>query len=373
MRQEFFLPHFCLFKNEKKYYIEAMISTARLQLIFFMILTAGVSVLIFFIFKPYLAPIFLAAIIAIVFHPFYKRLLKIFGDKKSLVSLITVLIVLAVILVPSIFIGISLFEEATTFYNHISFGQYETGGFLNTVTGFFENKIRTFAPKIPIDAGEYLKKFASWLAGNLDNFFSGFFNIFIDLIIMIISLFYFLRDGERMAKGLVALSPLADYYDEQIIKKVGLAINSIVRGSLIIALVKGFLTAVGFAIFSVPNPILWGAVSAFASLIPFIGSWIVIAPALFYLFTTGLYVNLIGLAIWGVVFIGLSDNVLSPILIKRGMKIHPFLILLSVFGGLGFFGPIGFIAGPVALSLLFALFEIYPLITKKIIYEKSPN
>lgn len=350
-----------------------MISTARLQLIFFMILTAGVSLLTFFIFKPYLVPIFLAAIIAIVSHPFYERLLRALRDKKTLASLLTVLIVLAFILIPSVFIGISLFGEATSFYNHITFGQSENGGFLNIVTGFFEKKISAFAPGIPVDIGEYLKKFASWLTGNLDNFFSGFFKILIDLLIMIISLFYFLRDGGRIVKRIVAISPLADSYDEQIIKKVGLAINSIVRGSFIIALTKGFLTAMGFFFFSVPNPILWGTVSAFASLIPFIGSWAVIAPALLYLFTTGSYINLIGLAIWGVVFVGLSDNVLTPLLLKKGMKIHPFLILLSVFGGLGLFGPIGFIAGPIALSLLFALFEIYPLITKKIIYEKNDN
>ncbi|MDE2218725.1 MAG: AI-2E family transporter, partial [Patescibacteria group bacterium] len=228
-----------------------MISTARLQLIFFMILTAGVSALTFFIFKPYLAPVFLAAIIAIASHPFYERLLQIFGNKKSSASFVAVFVIIAVILIPSVFIGMSLFGEATNFYNRIPFGQHESGGFLNAITNFFEKKISAFAPKIPIDAGEYLKKIASWLAGNLNNFFSGFFNILIDLLLMTVSLFYFLRDGDRMVKKLVALSPLADYYDEQIIKKVESAINSIVRGSLAIALIKGFLTAAGFAIFSV--------------------------------------------------------------------------------------------------------------------------
>ncbi|MDE2218717.1 MAG: AI-2E family transporter, partial [Patescibacteria group bacterium] len=228
-----------------------MISTARLQLIFFMILTAGVSALTFFIFRPYLAPVFLAAIVAIASHPFYERLLKIFGNKKSPASFAAVFVIIAIILVPSVFMGISLFGEAMNFYNRISFGQYESGGFLNTAVNFLEKKINVFAPKISINAGEYLKKFASWLAGNLNNVFSGFFNILIDSLLMIVSLFYFLRDGDRMVKKLVALSPLADYYDEQIIKKVESAINSIVRGSLAIALIKGFLTAAGFAIFSV--------------------------------------------------------------------------------------------------------------------------
>lgn len=350
-----------------------MISTARLQLIFFMILTAGISALAFFIFKPYIAPIFLAAIIAIVFHPLYKRLLIFFKEKKSIASLASVVIVLGAILIPSIFIGIALYKEATTFYFHVSSAQTGNEGILSAVTNFFEKRLSVFAPEISVDIGEYLQKFTSWAVGHLDNLFSSFFKILIGLLFMIVSLFYFLRDGERIVHRLVSLSPLADSYDEQIMKKVGLSINSIVRGSLAIALIKGFLTALGFAIFSIPNPILWGTVSAFASLIPFVGSSIVIVPAILYLFAAGSLFNLIGFAAWGVVFVGLSDNVLTPLLMKRGMKIHPFLILLSIFGGLGFFGPIGFIAGPVVLSLLFALFEIYPLITKKIIYEKNSN
>jgi predicted PurR-regulated permease PerM len=246
-------------------------------------------------------------------------------------------------------------------------------GALNIAAKFFEEKITVLAPEISINIGEYLQRISSWIIEHLDNFFSSFFKVLIGLLLMIISLFYFLRDGERMVKRLISLSPLADSYDEQIMKKVGSAINSIVRGSLAIALIKGFLTALGFAIFSIPNPILWGTVTAFASFIPIVGSSIVVAPAVLYLFATSSLASSIGFAVWGIAFVGLSDNVLSPILMERGMKIHPFLLLLSIFGGLGLFGPIGFIAGPVVLSLLFALFDIYPLITKKIIYEKNNN
>lgn len=348
-----------------------MISTARLQLIFFMILTAGVSVLAFFIFKPYIGPIFLAAIIAIVFHPFYKWLIKIFGGKNSLASFAAVFIAVVIILVPAIFIGIALFKEATAFYNNISSGQIGGEGILSMAVNFFEDKINFLVPEFSIDLGEYLKNFANWIVEHLDNFFSSFFKILIGLLLMIISLFYFLKDGERIVKRLIAFSPLADSYDEQIMKRVGLAINSIVRGSLIIALTKGFLTALGFAIFGIPNPVLWGVVSAFASFIPVVGSSVVIIPAILYLFVASSYAGAIGFAFWGIALVGLSDNLLSPLLMKKGMHIHPFLILLSIFGGLGFFGPIGFIVGPVALSLLFALFDIYPLITKKIIDEKN--
>lgn len=350
-----------------------MISTGRLQLIFFMILTVGVSVLSFFLFKPYIAPIFLAAIMSIVFYPLYKKLLKIFRYKKSLTSGVAVIIIFGAILIPSIFIGISLYKEAISFYFQISSVQGGNEGILNMITGFFEKKASVFVPEVSIDIGQYLQKLISWTIEHFDNFFSSFFKILIGLILMFVSLFYFLRDGDRMIKRMVSLSPLADSYDEQIIKKMGTAINSIVKGSLAIALIKGILTALGFTIFSIPNPILWGVVTAFASFIPIIGSSIVVVPAILYLFVSSSLASTIGFALWGLVFVGFSDNILSPVLLERGMKIHPFLILLSIFGGLGLFGPIGFIAGPVLLSLLFALFDIYPLITQKIIHEENSN
>lgn len=319
----------------------------------------------FFIFKPYLASIFLAGVIAIASHPLYKKILQVFGGKNSIASFFAVFIILATVLIPAFFIGLALFTEATDLYNNVSYWQTGSEDFLNALTKFAEEKIKVFSPNFSIDLVSYLSSFANWIIDHIDNFFSSLFSVLIGLLLMIISLFYFLKEGDKIIKKLISLSPLADSYDEQVVKRVGMAINSIVRGSLIIALVKGFLTALGFAIFGIPNPILWGVMSAMSSFVPVVGSGVVIAPAVLYLSVVSSYPVAIGLAIWGVALIGLADNFLSPILMKKGMMIHPFIILLSILGGIGFFGPVGFIAGPVVLSLLFALFDIYPLITKK--------
>ena len=108
-----------------------------------------------------------------------------------------------------------------------------------------------------------------------------------------------------------------------------------------------------------PNPVLWGLVAALAALIPGIGTALILIPAIGYLFFTGSTGAAIGLLIWGVVAVGLIDNFLGPMLVNRGVKIHPFLILLSIFGGLSFFGPVGFVLGPLIIALVFALLEIY--------------
>ena len=176
---------------------------------------------------------------------------------------------------------------------------------------------------------------------------------------MLFALFYLLRDGNRLKKSLMNISPLADNYDEIIFSKLRRAIRSVVVGSLTVSVIQGVLTGIGFYIFGIPNPALWGSFAVIAALIPGIGTSLIIVPGVLYLFFTGLHLHALGLLIFGVVAVGLIDNYLGPILVNRGVNIHPFIILLSVMGGLIFFGPIGFIAGPLIVALLFALLEVY--------------
>jgi predicted PurR-regulated permease PerM len=160
------------------------------------------------------------------------------------------------------------------------------------------------------------------------------------------------------------LSPLANEYDERILRRLEDAISSVVKGKLLIVLIQGILASVGFWLFGIPHPVLFGALTSLAALIPFVGVAVVFVPAVLYLFFAGSVGAAAGLLVAGII-IGSVDNVLGPILFERGLQLHPLLILLSVLGGLAFFGPIGFLAGPVALSLLVALLDIYPLLFTK--------
>jgi predicted PurR-regulated permease PerM len=163
---------------------------------------------------------------------------------------------------------------------------------------------------------------------------------------------------------LKVLSPLPDKYDSRVIQRLHDAINSVVRGALLIALIQGIVSGVGLSIFGVPNAVLWGSLAVIAALIPYVGTAAVITPAVVYLFLIDRTGAAIGLAIWGVVAVGLMDNFLGPRLVNRGIKLHPVVILLAVLGGLVFFGPLGYILGPLVVSLLFALLDIYPLLVR---------
>jgi predicted PurR-regulated permease PerM len=176
---------------------------------------------------------------------------------------------------------------------------------------------------------------------------------------------YFLyRDGERLHAFLLEWSPLPDEFDESILTKLSNAISSLLKGTLTTAVIQGSLVGIGFAIFGVPNPILWGGVATIAALVPIVEANIIAVPGALILVLGGHTIPGIGLFLWSFFSIGLVDNFFRPMLIKRGMNVHPFLVLLSVLGGLAYFGPIGFLAGPVVIAFLFTLLDVYPLIIK---------
>ena len=128
------------------------------------------------------------------------------------------------------------------------------------------------------------------------------------------------------------------------------------------AVTQGLLAGIGFTIFGVPNAALWGFITVIAALVPILGTSIVLTPIIIYLFAFDTLFSAIGLLAWGMLAVGLIDNFLGPKLMQRKIRIHSFLILLSVLGGLSLFGPIGFLIGPLFLALLSTLLDIYPVL-----------
>ncbi|OIO31661.1 MAG: hypothetical protein COZ49_03755 [Candidatus Yonathbacteria bacterium CG_4_10_14_3_um_filter_47_65] len=334
-----------------------------LQIGFFLLVTLAFGWLAFLIFYPYLSALFLAVVLVIVFNPLYSRIKLFLNGRETFAALITSAFALLVIFVPLIFIGVLLFQEAQDLYLHLAAPNL-TSTFLAEQIAFLRAKIQSIAPSLFFDADVegYISGYLGALTRNLGVIFSGFIQALVYVFITAFSFFFILRDGKKFQKKIVELSPLGDNYDEGILKKVKTAIEAVVRGSLVVALVQGILAGFGFLFFGVGQPALLGGITTIAALIPSVGTAIVVVPAVVYLFFKGSMVAALGLLLWGTLLVGLVDNFLRPFLLKKNVGIHPLLILLSVFGGIGFFGPIGFLAGPIVLSTLFALLEIYPSI-----------
>lgn len=341
----------------------------KLQIGFFIVLISAIFALSFFIFLPFFAVLFVSLVFAIIFNPLYQKILIILKGRKSLSSLLTLLIVSVLIVLPLIVLGILLFEESVDLYESIR--QTSNIPALNNFAISSEQFIKRFIPGFSLeittffDIRQYADQLLGWAVDNFSSVFSSVFRAVLLFFIFFLGLFYFFKDGQRFTDTAKTLSPLMNTYDEQIFNKIALAVNSVIKGHLVIAIIQGLLTGIGLYIFGVPSPVIWGFVAAIGSFIPSIGTALVTAPAIIYLLLTDHIGAGIGLIIWAAVFVGFVDNLLGPVLIERGVKIHPFIILISVLGGLQLFGIVGFIAGPVILALLFALLDIYPLLLHK--------
>lgn len=332
---------------------------SKLQQYFFVGIFLGVVALAFFVFRPYLEPLALAAIFAVLFYPVYEFLFKKI-HLEGLSAALCVLIAMLVIAVPLSFLGVMLFEEAQSASEHLRAG---AGGGVSNMFLPLEARVNAYLPaEITFSTKEAFSSAVSWLTGNIGSVFAGTANFLLALFIGLVAFFYFLRDGSIFTALFLKLSPLDDRYDRQILKKLKTTINSVLRGSLFIAFLQGALAGIALAVVGIPNAVLWGAVAGIGALIPNVGTAIVLAPSVVYLVAVGDMVSAVGLTLWGFLVIGLIDNVLLPRLIGNGAQMHPLLLLFGVLGGFALFGPSGLIFGPLAVSLLYVLVDIYLVI-----------
>lgn len=338
----------------------------KLELYFLLTLVLGVFVVAFFIFKPFLYVLLLAVVFATVFGSVHKKIFNLVRKNSTLAALLTTIIVLIVVIVPLVFLGTQLLREATQLYSTLMANGGATN--ISQVANDITQRLTKFSPvpiKVPTDINQYLKQGLNWLLQNLAPFFANLASAIMDVFIFLMALYYLFKDGHKLKSAVIILSPLQDVHDETIFNKLALAINSVVKGSLTVALIQGTLTAIGFMIFGIPSATLWGSMAAITALVPGVGTAPVMLPTIIYLFISGATFPATGLLIWWLIAVGLIDNFLGPKLVQRGIQLHPFLVLLSIFGGIGFFGPLGFLLGPLVLSLLFALLDIYFVINKE--------
>ncbi|MEI6420243.1 MAG: AI-2E family transporter [bacterium] len=338
----------------------------NIQKPFFFSLLGAVIFLTALVFWPYLNSLLLAVFFAVALFPVYSWSLKFCRGKSKLAATLAVFMILIVVLLPLIFLGFLMFQEAQNVYIWL-ISQGGEVSFMTKSLAFIQEKVHLISPNINLnwDLGAYAESGLNWLFSNFGNFFSSAMSLAVNLFLIIIALFYLFTNGKQIMENLKKISPLDDSLDDKIFTRVTKAVDSVVRGYFFVALMQGTLTSLGLYFFGVPNPLLWGAVAAIASFVPFLGTAVVLIPAVIFLFATGNTGMAIGLTAWGFVVVNLVDNYIMPMIIKRGVAINPFLILLSVMGGLSFFGPMGLFIGPLTLSLLLVLLEFYPLIIKK--------
>ena len=332
-------------------------SYKKFQVYFFLIFLALSLALTLMVFWPYLTLLAFGGVLAIISRPIYHRLYRILkSDTAS--AFLTIILIATAVLLPLAFFIASLSTELLGLFSNIK-------GHIDSET--LSRLLRTVLPptmhaQIPamLDEGmRIVQSIAEALSKNLFKFFSNLVNVFVGLVVVVISAYYLLKDGARVKTSLKALSPLGDEHDELVFTRIITAVSAVMNGILIVSILKGMLTGIFFWIFGVPAPLFWGTMTGFAAFIPIFGSAIVLVPAIAYLFFAGHLSAAIGLTVVAGAVIGTVDNFLQPKLVQSKTNIHPLLVLLSILGGFEFYGFSGFILGPLTLAVLMALVDIY--------------
>jgi predicted PurR-regulated permease PerM len=336
-----------------------------IESLFFLTLLVGTLVVVFFMFQPFLNTLILAAVLAFLFSSIYERLATHLKNRSLAAALMT-LVVLLLVLLPLTLAGLQIAHEASGLY--ASLRDNASTEDINAFSATLQGVVDRYLPGTVVDPAritERLQGFLGWLVANVGVVFASFGYLVLNFFFLLLFFFYLVRDGYRLKRRVMDLSPLSDEREEQVIERVSHSISATVRGSVVLAVLQGLVSTLGFLIFGVPNPALWGSFVVLAAFIPTIGTALIQIPAIIYLAATGHFSAAIGLTIWAVTAVGLLDNVLGPVLMSHGVRQHPLVVMLAVLGGISLFGPIGILLGPIIVALLYALLDIYLTLLKK--------
>lgn len=333
-----------------------MFTHKRLQILSFLFILLVMAGLVFAVVRPFLNILILGFILAILFYPlcmwFEKRM-----KSQSVAALATIGVILLIILVPIGLLGQAVFNESVNLYNNFRNGQLVLdrteiiSGLPVQVQDFVENTTRdlnTLASRLTVNA---FQTFSSVIS-NLATFVLSFF-------LTLFAAYYFLKDGRHFKQVLIDISPIDNNQERILFNKVAAAVNGVVKGQFLMALVQGVVATVGYLLFGVPNPFLWGLFTLLAALVPTVGTSLAIIPAVLYLLLTGQAGAAVGMAIWGGVAVGLIDNFIGPRVLGHSTKVHPLLMLIAVLGGVSVFGFLGFLLGPILMAIFVAMVDMY--------------
>lgn len=324
-----------------------------------------VSVAFLWVLIPFFGPIFWACAIAIVFAPVQQRLLPYLKHRRNVTALATLVISLIVVILPVIFVSMSVISQGINLYEQLDAGNINVEEIVRQISTRFpliQDGLNRFDIKLDdvqdrvADAALASGKF---LAERSLNIGQNAFQFILNFGVMIYLTFFMLRDGHIILDLLMKALPLGDERERLLFGKFVEVTRATIKGNIVIAAIQGALGGLIFWFLDIPAPVLWGVVMAVVSLIPAVGAALIWAPVAIYLFAISQYVDGIILTAFGAIVIGLVDNILRPILVGRDTKLPDYMVLLSTLGGIALFGINGFVMGPLVAALFVASWGIF--------------
>ena len=331
---------------------------------FLLLLAIGITLLFFWMIKGFVMALVMAAVLAGLVHPFYRRVAALTGDHKAIASGITVLLSLFLVIIPLLlFMGIVVSE---------AIGISETAG--DWVTRQMEQseslkqrieedqylkRLLPYQEEIITKAGQMAAKAGSFVARGLAAGVRGTAEFFLMLFVMLYAMFNFVMNGRAIVDAVLDFTPLSANDRDRLLGTFASVGRATLKGTLIIGIVQGGLAGLSFWVAGIEGAVFWGAVMAVLSIIPGVGTALVWVPAVIFLILDGQTGAAVGVCLWCAIVVGTADNFLRPLLVGKDTKMPDLMVLLTTLGGLMLFGAAGIVIGPIVGALFTTVWALW--------------
>jgi predicted PurR-regulated permease PerM len=338
-------------------HVDNLLTRERILVFVLVAASALVGWLCWTMVQPFVPALTWALVLAVIAHPLHERILLRMPRWPNLAALLAVVAVTVVIALPTAWLVREVGREAIASADHVK-SLFDGERWKQVIHQFpqlaplhewFDREIDSGGP-----AGK-----SDDVARNVQGAIQAAVEFAVALMVTFFLLFFFLRDKWRILAAVENLVPLADAETAQVMHKVRDMIGAVVYGTLVVAIVQGFLGGLMFWWLDLPAPLLWGAMMALVAVLPFLGAAIVWLPAAAFLLIDGHWDKALILFLWGAIVIGLIDNLLYPLLMKDRLQMHTVPVFIAAMGGLFAFGATGIVLGPLVLAVAIALLDVW--------------
>jgi predicted PurR-regulated permease PerM len=331
-----------------------------------LVLVLAATALFALIIWPFFGAVCWAVFITLVFWPLHQRFLHGSRGRRNIAALASVAMILLIVILPMTLIAASITQEASVLVAKLRSGEIQLTTFFQRGMQALPEWARSMLQRFGMgDLALLQQKIMTTLGSSgqvLTSRVVGIGQVTLDFIVaffvMLYMLFFLFRDGDQLSQSIARSIPLHPQHTRRLLTQFATVVRATVKGNIVVALAQGALGSVAFWVLGLPGALLWGAVMALLSLLPAVGAALVWGPVAAYFFFSGEVVKGIGLVVWGVVVIGLVDNVLRPILVGKDTRMPDYLVLVATLGGIVVFGLNGFVIGPVIAAVFLVSWDM---------------
>lgn len=315
---------------------------------------------------PFYGAILWAAILALLFTPLFCWLMPRMGQRRNAAALLTLLAALVMVVLPLALVSVFLVQEAEVVYQQLQSGEIDPTKYFRGLFNALPDSITAVLDRFGLISFNTLQRrlTAALTQGTqaiAAQTFSAGQNVFewvASVFIMIYLSFFLIRDGQTIVRALGHALPLAPSYQLSLLAEFSTVVSATVKGNLLVALIQGALGGLGFWALGVDAALPWAVLMAFLSLLPAVGAGLVWLPVALFFLLGGAVLKGVLLIAYGVLVIGLVDNLLRPMLVGKATRLPDYLVMLSTLGGMAVFGINGFVLGPVIAAMFLAVWHI---------------